>query len=98
MTMKTYSKSILQEDTELCFVCGRYGTEIHHIFYGTGNRIMSTKYGCVCGLCYDHHRGKHGVHNGNRELDLKLKRLAQEQFNKTYDKVDFTAIFGRNYL
>lgn len=91
-------KSIIQENTSYCIVCGRYGTELHHIFFGVGNRKLSDRYGLTCGLCYDHHRGNNGVHGGNRELDLELKRMAQEQFIKTYEDADFLAIFGRNYL
>ena len=90
-------KSILQEDTEYCFICGRYGTEIHHVFYGTANRKLSDKYGMVIGLCYNHHRGNKGVHH-NRELDLKVKRMAQERFIQAYPELDFLAVFGRNYL
>ena len=90
-------KSIIQEDTNYCYVCGRYGTEIHHIFFGTSNRKMSDKYRCVVGLCYEHHRGNKGVHH-NRELDLELKRMAQKRFKDIYPEYDFLAIFGRNYL
>jgi len=90
-------KSIIQEDTDYCFFCGRYGTEIHHIFFGTSNRKMSDKYRCVVGLCYEHHRGNSGVHH-NRELDLELKRMAQKRFQEVYPEYDFLAIFGRNYL
>lgn len=98
MKKSTHHSSILQEDTDYCFACGRYGTEIHHIFYGTGNRALSTKFGCVCGLCYDHHRGRHGVHNGNKELDMYLKQTAQRRFQEIYKEGDFLAVFGRNYL
>lgn len=90
-------KSIIQEDTNYCYVCGRYGTEIHHIFFGTSNRKMSDKYGCVVGLCYEHHRGNRGAHF-NRELDLELKRTAQRVFEHHYPNEHFSAIFGRNYL
>lgn len=90
-------KSIIQEDTDYCFVCGRYGTEIHHILFGTANRKLSDKYGLVIGLCYEHHRGRTGVHQ-NRELDLTMKRVAQREFIKTYQNEDFLAVFGRNYL
>lgn len=90
-------KSILQEDTDYCFVCGRYGTEVHHVFFGTANRKLSDKYGLTVGLCYNHHRGNSGVHQ-NRELDLKLKRMAQRAFIKEYPDNDFLAVFGRNYL
>ena len=88
----------LQEDTSYCWECGRYGTEIHHVFYGTGNRTLSDQYGMIVGLCYCHHRGNMGVHNGNRDLDLRLKRMAQKRFNEVYPEKDFLAIFGRNYL
>jgi hypothetical protein len=91
-------KSILQEDTDYCFVCGRYGTEIHHIFFGTANRKLSDKYGLVVGLCYNHHRGRLGVHNGNRELDLMLKQIGQTRFNNVYPDEEFLAVFGKNFL
>lgn len=91
------SKSIIQEDTDYCYICGRYGTEIHHVFFGTANRKLSDKYGLVVGLCYNHHRGNNGVHF-NKELDLMLKRRAQELFAEHYPESDFLAIFGRNFL
>lgn len=94
--MMIYRSSILQEDTDYCFICGRYGTEIHHVF-GASNRKWSTKFGLVIGLCYNHHRGNSGVHF-NRELDLRVKRMAQERFIEAYPETDFLAVFGRNYL
>lgn len=93
-------KSILQADTEYCIECGRYGTELHHVLFGKGNnRKLAERYGLTVGLCYYHHRAsKTGVHGGNRELDLKLKRMAQVRFEETYTDKDFLATFGRNYL
>lgn len=90
-------KSIIQENTDYCFICGRYGTEIHHCIYGIANRKLSDKYGLVVGLCYNHHRGNNGVHQ-NRELDLMLKRKAQEVFIEKYSENEYFAIFGKNYL
>lgn len=90
-------KSIIQEDTDYCFICGRYGTEIHHIFFGNANRKISDRYGLVVGLCYNHHRGNEGAHH-NRELDLMLKRTAQTRFNELYPNGVFMALIGRNYL
>lgn len=69
--------SKLQENTDYCYICGRYGM--------------------VVGLCYNHHRGNKGVHF-NRELDLMLKKQAQEIFIKEYPDADFLAIYGKNYL
>lgn len=91
----TYSN--LQDDTDYCFICGKYGTEIHHVFFGTADRKMSDKYGMIVGLCYNHHRGNNGVHF-NRKLDLKLKRYAQERFIEMYSEATYLAVFGRNYL
>lgn len=93
--MMTCSK--LQEDTDYCFVCGRYGTEIHHVFFGTANRKLSEKYGLIVGLCYNHHRGNKGVHF-NRELDLMIKRQAQGVFEREYSRDEFISVFGKNYL
>ena len=90
--------SIIQDDTDYCFWCGRYGTEIHHIFYGVGNRKLSDKYGLVVGLCYNHHRGNNGVHNGNKELDVFLKQTAQKTFIQKYSESEYFALFGKNYL
>ena len=90
--------SIIQADTDYCFVCGRYGTEIHHVCYGNPNRRLADKYKLVVGLCYAHHRGNKGVHGGNKELDLFLKQTAQQRFNEIYKDQDFLAVFGRNYL
>lgn len=66
----TYSKSIIQEDMDYCIICGRYGTEIHHVL-GASNRKWSTKYGLVVGLCYDHHRGRFGVHQQGVRFEIK---------------------------
>ena len=96
LPMMTY-RSNLQEDTDYCFICGRYGTEIHHVFFGTANRKLSDKYKLVVGLCYDHHRGNNGVHF-NKELDTELKQMAQRRFMEVYPEKDFLAIFGKNYL
>lgn len=90
--------SIIQADTDYCFICGRYGTELHHICYGSANRKLADKYKLVVGLCCAHHRGNNGVHGGNKELDLFLKQTAQTKFNEVYNDLDFLAVFGRNYL
>lgn len=90
-------KSIISEEKR-CYLCGStVGLEMHHIFF-SALRPASDKYGLKCWLCAFHHRdNKHGVH-GNRELDLKLKRKAQEIFEAKYSHEKYMKIFGRNYL
>ena len=96
--MACHTKSILQDDLNYCYVCGRYGTEAHHVYFGSGNRKIADKHGLIVGLCYYHHRGNVGVHGGNKELDIMLKQLAQRRFIEEYPHIDFLAVFGRNYL
>lgn len=48
-------------------------------------------------LCYNCHTGNNGVHF-NRALDLKLKRMAQENFEAVYGHEKFMEEFGVNCL
>lgn len=92
-------ESIIQNDKE-CYVCkNTIGLHSHHILYGTANRKMSELYGLKVWLCGKHHNlSNEGVHF-NKELDLHLKRLAQEHYEARYGtRVDFRETFGRNYL
>ena len=91
-------KSIIQKEKE-CYLCGTTtGLENHHCIHGSGWRKLADSYGLTVWLCSYHHRdSKQGVH-GNRELDLKLKRKAQEVFEEKHGHEKFMKIFGRNYL
>lgn len=90
-------KTILQTEKE-CLVCKSPYVEDHHIFYGRGLRPLSEKHGLKVWLCYRHHRDhKTGVHF-NKELDLKIKKVAQKKFELTHTREEFIEIFGRNYL
>lgn len=91
-------KSIIVDSMDNCFVCGSPYVEIHHIMYGTANRKLSDRYGLVVPLCQEHHRGSTGVHF-KRDLDLHLKKLAQEKFDALYGQnTSFMAVFGKNYI
>ena len=92
------TKSIIVECMDNCFVCGSPYVEIHHVIYGTANRKLSDKYGLVVPLCKEHHTGRTGVHF-KHDLDIHLKKLAQEKFEALYGaNTSFREIFGRNYL
>ena len=96
--MAKKAKSIIVESMDNCFVCGSPYVEVHHIMYGTANRKLSDKYGLIIPLCQEHHRGQTGVHF-KRDLDIYLKKLAQEKYNSVYgtDR-SFLEVFGKNYL
>ena len=44
-----------------------------------------------------HNLADHEVHF-NKDLDRKLKVLAQEKFEEKYSHKEFMKIFGKNYL
>lgn len=93
------TKSIISNKRE-CWVCGtEYGLHRHHIFYGSANRKQAEKYGCWVYLCGRHHNlSDEGVHF-NKNLDNKLKRLAQEEFEKNLGtRNDFIKIFGKSFI
>ena len=91
-------KSILQKEKQ-CYYCGTTNNlEEHHCLYGTANRRIAERFGLKVFLCAEHHRGKNGVHGGNKYLDIKLKQLAQKVFEETHTREDFRKIFGKSYL
>lgn len=92
--------SIIQSEKECFFTKDIRNLEEHHIFCGSGRRKLSEKYGLKVWLRSDIHRtGNYSVHNQpNKDIDLKLKQIGQEAFEKTYPNLDFVKIFGRNYL
>lgn len=47
-----------------CIVCGYPMVEIHHCFTGGGGR---RNHDDTIGLCYNHHRGKEGIHTIGRK-------------------------------
>ncbi len=95
--MKRYS--IVMKEMNHCIVCQTTSNlHIHEVFYGTGKRQLSIKYGCCVSLCGRHHNlSNEGVHF-NKTLDNKLKQHTQKKFIETYPDLDFLKIFGRNYL
>lgn len=90
-------RSVLQENKE-CFVCGTtYNLHCHHIYNGAYRR-RSEYYGLKVWLCFEHHTGNNGVHNGNKAVDRYLKELAQRKFEEAFTREKFIETFGRSYL
>lgn len=89
--------SILTDDMDHCYICGRSPVHIHEIYYGSYKRKHSIRLGCCVPLCLDHHVGKHGVHY-DHELDWRLKQECQREFEKRYGFIKFMETFHRNYL
>ena len=91
------AKSIMQDEKK-CWVTGSTeNLHRHHVFFGA-YRQSSEKYGCWVWLRADwHNMSDYGVHF-NKELDLTLKKICQERFERIYDHKLFMAVFGKNYL
>ena len=91
------SKSIIQKNKE-CFVT-KSTTNLHkHHIFGGANRKLSEKYGLWVYLRSDwHDMSDYGVHF-NKELDTKLKIIAQRRFIAEYPHQDFVKIFGKNFI
>lgn len=91
--------SVLTDDLEHCFICGSNVVAIHHVF-GASNKKKSEKYGFLLPLHPRWHTDSNdAIHRGNRELDLKLKRLAQTYYeNNIGTRTDFIIEFGKSYL
>lgn len=90
-------KSIIQTD-KCCLLCGStYNCERHHCIHGTAGRKIADKLGLTVWLCSEHHRGKVSPHQ-NKDIDLKLKQLAQRSYEKKHTREEWLAKVGRNYL
>lgn len=90
--------SIVQKERE-CLVCKDINNlHVHHVFYGTANRINSERHGMKVYLCYRHHNGSNYSVHFNKTLDLKVKQLAQEAFEREHTRAEFMQIFGKSYL
>ena len=97
------AKSIIQEDREHCFLCGRnasadyFGLDEHHVFFGA-LRKKSEKYGLKVYLCHDrcHLNGVHKYADMNRQVQKVVQKRAMQHYGWSVD--DFRTIFGRSYL
>lgn len=94
------SKSILQNNKKCYITKSTNNLHKHHIFGGTANRKLSEEDGMWIWLRADwHNMSDYGVHF-NKELDLKLKRIAQKRWQEYYHKTkeDFIKKYGKCYI
>ena len=96
-------KSILQVETDRCFLCGKNGhydhLEKHHIF-GAYNRQKSEKDGLFVYLCGDscHRNGKNAVHR-NKDVMDRLHEEGQLAWERTYgSREQFVERYKKNYI
>lgn len=93
-------KSILTEDMEHCYLCGREREAVHHIYHGTALRKISDRHGFIVPLCANcHTMSTTSVHLDKKHVkDTALKKLCQNRFERDHSREEFMKIVGRNYL
>lgn len=95
--MERYS---ILNNLDKCFFCGKPKECIHEVYHGTANRKISIKNGFCVGLCHEHHNmSNDSVHaKPNKDKDLKLKQVYQEEYEKTHSREEFIRLIGKSYL
>lgn len=93
--------SVFTDDMDHCMFTGSSPVERHHIFYrmGGGLKEKCEKYGFIAPLRPDLH--PNGAHAGKqaKEVDLILKKMAQEYYEEHYgSREDFIREFDKSNL
>lgn len=90
--------SVFTDDMYHCYFTGTAPVERHHIFGGSRKKA-SEKFGFVIPLRPDLHPNGAQAGSNSKEIDTKLKQMAQEYFEANYGtRDDFRRIFGKSYL
>ncbi|KJJ66040.1 MULTISPECIES: hypothetical protein [Clostridia] len=94
--------SVFTDDMDHCYFTGSPYVERHHIFEGRqGYGPKSENRGFIIPLRYDLHPNgaKFQATAENKQIDNKLKRMAQEYYEEHYgSREDFRQEFGKSYL
>lgn len=86
-------KSILTDNLDYCYVCGRPKTDINEIYEGA-YRQSSIRYNCCIPMCRDCHSRFHL----DRTFAIKIKRECQTKFESLYSYDLFMEVFKINYF
>lgn len=90
--------SVFTDDMDHCYFTGSPYIERHHIF-GAYNRKRSEEYGFVLPLRQDLHPNGVNASQQGKDLDLKLKQMAQEYYEEHYGtREEFINEFNKSYL
>lgn len=91
-------KSIIQDDENTCYLCGRSGPlEKHHICAGVANRKISERENIYVMICHECHVGKNGAQY-DKMKNLRLKQDAQFAYERKHSRAEWMKLFGKNYL
>ena len=90
--MKLYS--IMTDDWERCFVCGKQAEQIHHCM-NKSDKKKSEKYGLLIPVCAKCHAK---IHDTDEELNKQIKKIAQADFMMQHSFALWMKEFGKSFL
>lgn len=85
--------SILTDNFEYCYVCGKRKEQVHEIFGGR-NRQVSIKHGFCIPICKE----CHDKTETDMKFDKELKKECQRKFEEIHTRDDFLKLVDKNYL
>ena len=89
-----YKRSILTDDLDHCYFCGKPREQFHHIFGGP-SRLHSTNDDMIIPICWRCHSKIHDT----TEIEIRrLQMAAQWEFEKDHTRDEFRARYGKSYL
>lgn len=92
------SNSIITNDIDSCFICGKPKECIHHCIPGTSRRKISDKEGLTIPLCNECHNLCDNSVHFNYKLDVLVRKIAQLSYEKSHSREEWIRRLGRNYL
>lgn len=93
MDRNGYNDSIMATTAGVCYLCGRNcATARHEVFYGTGTRALSKRYGLWINICPDCHEFLHA--NPESKKAEQVRDEARDAFiAEGHTPAEFTRIF-----
>lgn len=93
------AKSIITDDLENCYFCGKPRENIHHIIFGSGRRVeISDRNGFIVPLCNRCHNMSDEAVHFDHVKDVLLRRICQLYYEKEHSREEWMRLVGRNYL
>ena len=87
-------ESIIQDNENQCFLCGKIGKMTKDEAFGGRNRRKSIMHKLIFYLCLICHRKA----TDKKEVRVKLHQVAKAKFLEGHSEKEFLKEFGKNYI
>ena len=106
-------KSIITDYLDICAICGRPRSDIHHILEGVGKRHLSDSDKLLLPLCIAHHNQSGLSVHQNKEMKVLCHIIGELAWEREYladrlekyepngkeeSKIAFHRRYGQNYI